>query len=53
MLNMHAFKFIWLFFFLCRKKKKEEVVFRFAWRYREMCLKLIRAEGKPASGGFS
>ena len=41
-------KFIWLFFFLCGKKK--EVVFRFAWRYREMCLKLIRAEGKLASG---
>ena len=37
-------------FFSSAEKKKEEVVFRFAWRYREMCLKLIRAEGKLASG---
>ena len=36
MLDMHTFKLVWLFFFLCRQKK-EEVVFRFAWRHREMC----------------
>ena len=46
MLDMHAFKFIWLCFFSCADKKNEEVVFWLAWRHSEMCLILIRAEGK-------
>ena len=37
MLDMHTFKLIWLFF-SCADKKK--VVFRFAWRPREMCQKI-------------